>query len=99
MLCHANELLRAAAEIGVKARTTEKDVAEKYISFVLNKYRPWKTSGHLSIGENVSKLPTDENEFLFFCLLNRVRAGCFLSKASGIKILLWWLMMCETYRD
>lgn len=66
MLCHANELLRAAAEIGVKARTTEKDVAEKYISFVLDKYRPWKTSGHLSIGESVSKLPTDENEFLFF---------------------------------
>ncbi|WP_223277166.1 hypothetical protein [Pseudomonas oryziphila] len=64
--CHADELLSAAGRLGVKAHLVDELIAEKYISFVLEKYKPWKKSGHLSIGDGTTKLPTDENEFVFF---------------------------------
>ncbi|CAK15131.1 hypothetical protein [Pseudomonas entomophila] len=64
--CHAYELLNAANRIGVKAHLADDEMAAKYISVVLDRYKPWKTVGHLSIGEGASKLPTDEHEFSFF---------------------------------
>lgn len=67
--CHADELLSTAERIGIKAHLVDEVMAEKYISFVLEKYKPRKRSGHLSIGEGAAKLPTDENEFVFFLSL------------------------------
>lgn len=64
--CHADELLNTADRLGVKAHLVNEVMAGKYISFVLEKHKPWKTSGHLSVGEGTTKLPTDENEFVFF---------------------------------
>lgn len=78
--CHADELLNAADRLGVKAHLLNEVMAEKYISFMLKKYKPWKTSGHLSIGEGTTKLPTDEKEFVFFYRLNLGRVGYFSSK-------------------
>lgn len=63
---HADELSSTADRIGVKAHLVDEVMAEKYISIVLEKYKPRKNSGHLSIGEGTTKLPTDENEFVFF---------------------------------
>lgn len=59
----------------MKAHLADDEVAAKYISVVLDRYKPWKTVGHLSIGEGASKLPTDEYEISFFFI---GQAGCWL---------------------
>lgn len=77
---HAKELISIAPTIDVKANLLSKEQAEKYISYVLNKYHPWKTTGHLSIGDNAGKLSTEENEFTFSLSMKNEPAYIFFEQ-------------------
>lgn len=79
---HAKELINVAEKIGVKVNVLTGDAAEKYIFFILKKYKPWKQKGHLSIGDNVSRLSTDENEFTFSLLMKPLPALLFFEQDS-----------------
>ncbi|KNB71980.1 hypothetical protein ADS79_16230 [Brevibacillus reuszeri] len=47
---------------------------------VLEKYKPWKTEGHLSIGEDANSLSTDDYEFSFSLSMESVPAFIFFEQ-------------------
>lgn len=64
-LSHAKELMSVADKLKIEVALFTEIEAENYILFILDKYKPWKTEGHLSIGDTTSKLSTEDNEFTF----------------------------------
>lgn len=62
---HAGELIRVAGEMSIAARLLSKDEGCAYISAVFGKFNPWKREGHISIGDDVKQLRTEDCEFSF----------------------------------
>lgn len=62
---HASELIRVAGEMSIAARLLSKDEGCAYIASVFGKFHPWKTEGHVSIGDDVKKIRTEDCEFSF----------------------------------
>ncbi|MBJ9295401.1 hypothetical protein GHT40_13970 [Citrobacter werkmanii] len=77
---HARELLSVADNTGIDIMLLTEEMAIKYIQFILDKYKPWKIEGHLSIGGSVSKLSTEDNEFIFSLSMDNVPAFIFFEQ-------------------
>ena len=60
------ELEHGAILLGLDHKILGQEIANSYITDVLNKFNPYKATGHLSVGSPVSKkLSTEEHEFSF----------------------------------
>ncbi|WP_439893719.1 hypothetical protein ACS7SF_19080 (plasmid) [Ralstonia sp. 25C] len=57
--------MRVAGEMSIAARLLSKDEGCAYIASVFSKFNPWKREGHVSIGDDVKKLRTEDCEFSF----------------------------------
>lgn len=77
---HAKELLSVADNIGIDITLLTEEMAIEYIHFIFNKYKPWKREGHISIGESVSKLSTEDNEVTFSLSMGNVPAFIFFEQ-------------------
>ncbi|MED1861822.1 hypothetical protein [Brevibacillus reuszeri] len=66
--------------MSIKAAILPKEQGCKYILEVLEKYKPWKTEGHLSIGEDANSLSTDDYEFSFSLSMESVPAFIFFEQ-------------------
>jgi hypothetical protein len=64
-LSYAREIIKKSAELGINIELMENEKARDYINYVLEKFHPWRTSGHLSIGGQSREIPTEKNEFSF----------------------------------
>ncbi|GED73123.1 hypothetical protein BRE01_68250 [Brevibacillus reuszeri] len=69
-----------AGMMSIKAAILPKEQGCKYILEVLEKYKPWKTEGHLSIGEDANSLSTDDYEFSFSLSMESVPAFIFFEQ-------------------
>ncbi len=77
----AKELLTTANRINIEVELLDLAEASNFINSVIERYNPWKTTGHLSIGqENSTKLKTEENEFTFSKLLPNEPAFIFFEQ-------------------
>lgn len=72
--------MRVAGMMSIKAAILPKEQGCKYILDVLEKYKPWKTEGHLSIGEDANSLSTDDYEFSFSLSMESVPAFIFFEQ-------------------
>ncbi|EPD6619743.1 hypothetical protein ACSC89_004732 [Salmonella enterica subsp. enterica] len=79
-LSHAKELLSVADNIGIDITLLAEEMAMEYVRFIFDKYKPWKLEGHLSIGDSVSKLSTEDNEFTFSLSMDKVPAFIFFEQ-------------------
>ena len=61
----AAEILRAAGEAGYGCHLLPPAEGKSYISGVLGRYRPEKTSGHLAISHDSVSIPLEAYEFTF----------------------------------
>lgn len=77
---YAMELVSVASAININAYLLSREQAEKYIMNVLNKYRPWKATGHLSISDNADRLSTEEYEFSFSLAMENKPAYIFFEQ-------------------
>ncbi|MCU7612971.1 hypothetical protein N0B16_00820 [Chryseobacterium sp. GMJ5] len=60
------ELKAAASKMFLEYSVIEGEIAEEFIKNTFDKFKPFKTTDHLSIGSNISeKLSTDKYEFIF----------------------------------
>jgi hypothetical protein len=67
---NAEELINAGKELGVNCQLLAPDEASGYIKFVIEKFKPEKISGHLSIYNESISIPLQNNEFVFSRFLN-----------------------------
>ncbi len=72
--------MRVADRMSIKAALLSKEQGCKYILAALEKYKPWKTEGHLSIGEDANSLSTDDYEFSFSLSMESVPAFIFFEQ-------------------
>ncbi|GIO33581.1 MULTISPECIES: hypothetical protein [Paenibacillus] len=66
--------------MSIKAALLPKEQGCKYILEILEKYKPWKTEGHLSIGEGANRLSTDDYEYSFSLSMESVPAFIFFEQ-------------------
>ena len=59
------EILRASVYCGAAASPLASEETKTHIEKVKDKFRPFKTSGHLAIGHDSVCLPLEGNEFSF----------------------------------
>lgn len=72
--------MRVADTMSIKAALLPKEQGCKYILEILEKYKPWKTEGHLSIGEGANRLSTDDYEYSFSLSMESVPAFIFFEQ-------------------
>jgi len=57
------ELVRASGDLDFDVTVMGDQNGIAYIDFILNKFKPYKTKGHLSIGGEAITIPIEEYEF------------------------------------
>ena len=62
---NSEEIIAASEELGIVGYVMPEVEGVNYIRFVLDRYKPHKTSGHLSIYYNSVSLPLEEHEFTY----------------------------------
>ncbi len=72
--------MSVADTMSIKAALLPKEQGCKYILEILEKYKPWKTEGHLSIGEGANRLSTDDYEYSFSLSMESVPAFIFFEQ-------------------
>ena len=77
---NAKVLLSVADDLHIKVDLINGKEAKDYIDFVLEKYKPWKLEGHLSISDDVERLDTEENEFTFSLIMKDEPAYIFFEQ-------------------
>ncbi|MGA4102658.1 hypothetical protein ACI2S5_17070 [Ralstonia nicotianae] len=80
-LSHAKELLRVAEAMSIRVRLLTKEEGEAYILSVFDKFKPWKKEGHIAIGDDAGRLPTDTYEFSFSRLMVAAPAFVFFERS------------------
>ena len=77
---HARELLRVADAMSIKASILPEDEGQAYIASVLEKFKPWKTEGHLAIGDGAKRMATETHESSFSNAMAAARAMIFFEQ-------------------
>ncbi|GBG07211.1 hypothetical protein PAT3040_01759 [Paenibacillus agaridevorans] len=78
---YARELLKTGGNLGIDTILLSELESERYIKRVLGFFRPYKTTGHLSIGTEESRvLPLEQNEFTFSSHLKSEPAYIFFDQ-------------------
>ncbi|MCV2884711.1 hypothetical protein OE749_08385 [Aestuariibacter sp. AA17] len=59
------ELSRVSRELGVNISLMPKEWGSTYIELILNKFKPFKITGHVSIGESATATSLENHEFSY----------------------------------
>lgn len=76
----SEEIIEVSRELGVACDLMEEKQAVNYIPKVLEKFKPFKVTGHLQIGDNAISLPIEENEFSYSKKLDSEMACMFFEQ-------------------
>lgn len=79
----AEELLEAAQQLNITAEKLSPEMGISYISSVLNKFAPHKTSGHLAIRNDSNTLRLDKYEFSYSQYLDDEAVYVFFAQDSA----------------
>lgn len=77
------ELMKSSTELGIELKILTVEDSITYISSVLKKFGPDKTTGHLSIGENCFRMDTEKYELSFSRYLDKEPALIFFEQDGG----------------
>jgi hypothetical protein len=75
------ELLRSSQELGIASRLLPENEGAEYIRLVLERYKPLKTKGHLSIYHDSVSVPLEEHEFTYTTYLGCEAAFVFFEQS------------------
>lgn len=78
----AEELLNIGEKLNIKIELLMDDDAEEFINRTLNRFKPFKISGHLGIGNSSFKLPIDTLEFSYMKYLREECGYIFWGQES-----------------
>jgi len=84
MLANVKELIDVSKNLVIKIFLLSDRDAQEYIESVLALYNPFKTEGHLGIGENTVSISTEKYEFIYSQYLNEEPAYVFFGQDSNI---------------
>ncbi|MNC50103.1 hypothetical protein D3C75_993240 [compost metagenome] len=75
---NTQELKQSSINIGLEIVLMDDGSSNHYIKKVIEKFKPFKITGHLSIGQNT--IPLDENEFIYSNKLKNEPAYIFFDQ-------------------
>lgn len=64
-LSKAKEILTVSQELKITTRLLPLSGGLNLVKKALERFKPFRVTGHLSIGHDESSIPTEENEFIF----------------------------------
>ena len=64
-MSNAKELLDVSSELRINTSLLSLDDSKDYLSKVIQKFKPEKKTGHLSIGGDSIVIPLEDNEFVY----------------------------------
>jgi hypothetical protein len=76
------EILQVGKDLGITCTLLREAEALEFIKRVLEKYKPFKTTGHLSIGKNSISISLEEHEFTYSAKLNDEAVFIFFDQES-----------------
>lgn len=79
-LSSAIYVLENARALGVEVILLPESTSHNLIKEVFEKFKPWKTTGHLQLGGECAKIPTDEHEGTFTNHLREEKAYLFFEQ-------------------
>lgn len=77
---NTHELIQASNNLGIDIVVIDEITSKKYIKRVIDKFKPFKTTGHLSIGNDTLIIPLEENEFIYSKYLESEPAYIFFDQ-------------------
>jgi len=84
MLANVKELIDVSKNLGIEIFLLNDRDAQEYIETVFALYNPFKTEGHLGIGENTVSISTEKYEFIYSQYLIEEPAYVFFGQDSNI---------------
>jgi hypothetical protein len=84
ILDYIKELIEVGNKLNIETFSLNENDAKGYIEDVLALYNPFKTDGHLGIGENSVLISTEKYEFTYSQYLKEEPAYVFWGQASNI---------------
>lgn len=79
---NTQELIQVSADLGIDTVVLEENESRQYIKKVIDVYKPFKITGHLSIGENIKTIPLNDYEYSFSTFLRSEPAYIFFDQES-----------------
>lgn len=79
---NTQELIQVSADLGIDIVVLGENESKQYIKKVIDIYKPFKITGHLSIGENIITIPLNEYEYSFSTFLRSEPAYIFFDQES-----------------
>lgn len=79
---NTQELIQVSADLGIDMVVLGENESKQYIKKVIDIYKPFKITGHLSIGENIITIPLNEYEYSFSTFLRSEPAYIFFDQES-----------------
>ncbi|NEW04638.1 hypothetical protein GK047_01185 [Paenibacillus sp. SYP-B3998] len=77
---NAQELTKVSNILGIDIVILNDNDSNNYIKSIINKFKPFKIIGHLSIGNDSLTIPLEKYEFLYSKLLNCEPAYIFFDQ-------------------
>lgn len=74
------ELIQVSSSLGIEIEVLEENTSKNYIKRVIEKFKPFKTAGHLAIGVNSHTIPLEKYEFSYSKHLNSEPAFIFFDQ-------------------
>ncbi len=79
---NTQELIQISSNLGIDIVVLGENESKQYIKKVIDIYKPFKITGHLSIGENAKTIPLDQNEYSYSTFLKSEPAYIFFDQES-----------------
>lgn len=79
------ELLQASSNLGIDIVILDENDSKQFIKRIIDIYKPFKITGHLSIGEETLNIPLEENEYSYSKYLKSEPAYIFFDQESRDK--------------
>ncbi|KGR88893.1 hypothetical protein [Lysinibacillus odysseyi] len=79
------ELLQTSSNLGIDIVILDENDSKQFIKRIIDIYKPFKITGHLSIGEETLNIPLEENEYSYSKYLKSEPAYIFFDQESRDK--------------
>lgn len=80
---NTQELTQISRDLGIDIVLLDGNESKQYMKRVLDIYKPFKITGHLSIGEETLTIPLEENEYSYSKYLKSEPAYIFFDQESS----------------
>jgi len=77
---NTNELIQVSRDMGIEILVLNENDSKQYIKKVIDIYKPFKITGHLSIGMGTLTIPLEGNEFSYSKYLKSEPAYIFFDQ-------------------